>query len=78
MANPGETTIIASLTKQSLSAVPQIKRIVLSAIVDDEALQYAYQQGIFNVRITQDAGLKLKIGLAAQVGAVLNLNEQAE
>lgn len=78
MANPGETTIIASLTKQSLSVVPQIKRIVLSAIVDDEALQYAYQQGIFNVRITQDAGLKLKIGLAAQVGAVLNLNEQAE
>lgn len=78
MANPGETTIIASLTKQSLSVVPQIKRIVLSAIVDDEALQYAYQQGMFNVRITQDAGLKLKIGLAAQVGAVLNLNEQAE
>lgn len=73
---PGVTTISASLTKAELDLFPKIKNILYTAIVDDQSLQSAYSKGMDNVKLTADEGLTFKIGLSAQVDAVLNLNNQ--
>ncbi len=78
MTTPGETTIIVSLTKEKLDIIKQIKNIKLTAVIDDKSLEYAYQQGLFNVRITEDASLKLNIGIAAHVDAIINGNNTEE
>ena len=74
MTSPGETTIIVSLTQEKLDLIKQIKNIIFTAVIDDKSLEYAYQQGLFNVRITEDASLTLHIGLATHVNAVIDLN----
>ena len=67
----GETIITARLTKAKLDLMPSIKHIVYYARIDDESLQEAYARGMENIRITNDQGLKLKIGLTAHVDALL-------
>ena len=74
VSNPGETTIIAHLTEQQLRMFPQIKHLVYYAFIDDEALNEAYSKGMENIRLAEDQGLTFKIGLTAQVDAVLNLS----
>ena len=69
---PGESTIIANLTKAELNLFPQIHDIIYTAIIDDEALQDAYSKGLSNIRITKEQGLTLKIGLTAEVDAIVN------
>ena len=68
----GETTIIANLTKAELDLLPTIKHIVYYAVIDDRSLQDAYAKGLQNIRITEDQGLTIKIGLSANVDAVLD------
>ncbi|MCR5049757.1 MAG: hypothetical protein K6A36_01585 [Paludibacteraceae bacterium] len=70
-----KSSIVASVSKKKLEKFSEIKTIMYSLWVDDESLDYAFKQGAFNVRLTGDSGLKLKIGLTAHVDAVLNLNE---
>ena len=71
---PGETVIIAKLSKQQLDLLPKIKSIVYSAVIDDASLQKAYANGMNNVKITADEGLTLHIGLTAHVDAILNFD----
>ena len=69
---PGETIITARLTKAELDLLPQIRSIEYDATVDNAALEAAYKKGLSNVPITSDQGITIKIGLTAQVDAVLN------
>lgn len=78
MTETGKTTIIATLNKSQLDMIPQIKRILLDIKIDDDALHYAYELGMFNVRITEDASIKLKIGLATKVDAILDFGQITE
>ena len=73
---PGETLITAKLTKKQLDMLPLIKSIRYSAVINDKSLEDAYSKGLNNIRITDDQGITLKIGITAQVDAVLNLNGQ--
>ena len=72
MTAPGESTLIASMTKAKLDVLPKVKRLVYYVIADDESLKAAYAAGLTNVAISDKAGISLKIGLTAQVDAVLN------
>ena len=69
---PTESVIMAGVNKEKLSHMPEIKGIEYSLWIDDEALDYAYKQGNFNVKLTEDAAVKLHIGLTAYVDAILN------
>ena len=73
---PGETTIIANLTKEEMQLLPEVKNIAYYAIVDDESLQAAYDKGLENIRLTDDQGLTVKIGIAAEVDAVLDFTKK--
>lgn len=69
---PGETVIVANLTKEEMDLLPSVKDLVYDATIDDKSLQDAYKKGLTNVRITKDQGITLKIGLSAKADAVLN------
>ena len=72
---PGETTIAAHLTIAEANLFPKIKKLVYSAAIDDDSLAEAYKQGLSNVRITEDQGLTLKIGISGEVDAILNFGK---
>lgn len=71
---PGETTILASLSKAELDLFPSIKHIAYFAFIDDDSMADAYSKGMTSVRLTDDQGLTLKIGLSANVDAVLDFS----
>ena len=73
MASPGQTTIVARLSIQQLNVFPKISYITYTTIIDDESLQSAFANGTFNIKLTGDAQLAIKIGLTAQLDAILNL-----
>ncbi len=71
---PGETVITARLSKKQLDMLPQIKSIHYDARIDDKSLDDAYSKGMSNIRITDDQGITLKIGVTAHVDAIFDLN----
>ena len=75
---PGETVITARLTKRQLDLLPSVKSIVYSAMINDKSLEDAYAKGMENIRITDDQGLKIRLGLTAHVDAILNLSGKEE
>lgn len=68
--------ITASLTKSKLDQFPKAKYILYTLIMDDESLKAAFDQGNFNIKIEKDSGIKFKIGLTAQLDAVLHFETQ--
>ena len=70
------STFIASLDKEDLNVFTKIKKIAYTAVLDDDALKEAYAKGLHNVRLTQDDYVIIRIGLAANVEAVLNFNSK--
>ena len=69
---PGETTIIAGVSKAKLDLMPRIKMITYNVVIDDTSLDAAYKKGMSDVRLTSDQGLTVKIGITGKVDAVLN------
>ena len=72
VATPTKQAVLATVDKKMLNQLPKIKSIEYSVWIDDESLDYAYKSGNFNVKITDDAKVKVHIGLTAHVDAILN------
>lgn len=72
---PGETTILANLSQAELNLFPKIKQIAYYAQIDDQSLQEAYSKGLENIRLTDDQGLTVKLGLSASVDAILDFSK---
>lgn len=68
----GETVIIASVTKKKMDMLPKIKAMTYTAIINDKSLAYAYSKGLFNVKLTEDAGIKFTIGLSGKLDAIMD------
>lgn len=59
--------------KDDLNTLAKIKNIVFDASLDDESLDYVYDKGYFNVKLTEYEGLTIKLGVGADVEAILGL-----
>ena len=74
--DPTVTTLLtAAMTKPKLDLLPKIKNIRYHIIVDNDALEYAYKQGIHEFKLTSDLRLKMDIGLTAKLDAVMDLDK---
>lgn len=73
MDKPGELVSVVTLDKSRLDLLPQVKSIVFSAILDDTSLHNVFEQGYFTTKLTSDAYIRVGLGLAAQVNAVLDV-----
>lgn len=72
----GETVVTAKMSKEKMNMLPEISYITYSALIDDRSLEYAFDRGMFNVKLTEDAGLTLKIALTAHADAILNFDSK--
>ena len=68
------TEVLARLTKKQLDLLPKIKSIHYEARINDNSLKEAYNNGLSNVRITENQGITLKIGVTAHIDAIFDLN----
>lgn len=69
-----ESVLVVDVDKDDLEILRQINQIAFDVMLDDESLAYAYEQGLFNVRLTENNYLCVKLAVGANVGAVLNLD----
>ena len=74
MVKKGETVIIAEITQDKLELLPQVDHIIYYAQIDDRSLAEAYSKGKFNIKLTEDAGLTLKVALTAKTDAYLSID----
>ncbi len=78
MIAPGEVQSILSINQCDFNRFDDVKHIMIEAIMDDQSLQYAYEQGNFNVKLTEDQKLRINIGIAANIDATLDLGEKEQ
>ena len=67
-----ETVMIASMNQARLNMLPKVKSIVYSAVLDDQSMKEAYDKGYNNLSLRAERGFTIKIGISAQVDAVLD------
>lgn len=72
----GKSHVVVTLSQDKLKMLPKIRSIVYTATIDDKSLDTYYKKGMSQIRITEDNRLRVKIGLAAKVDAVINPNNK--
>lgn len=70
---PAQMMEAIEFTKDELSYLEKTKKIIFYAAFDDESLSHAYKTGQFNVKLTEHQTLCVKIGIGADIEAILNL-----
>jgi hypothetical protein len=68
-----ESVEVVNVDRADLETLRKIKNIVYTVSLDDESLAYAYEQGLFNVKLTEDNHLRIKLAVGANVEGVLKL-----
>lgn len=74
IATPTESVEVISVDKQDLETLRKIKKVIFYTELNDESLAYAYKQGLFKVRLTEDNYIRAKIAIGANVEGVLNFD----
>ena len=69
-----ECAEIINVDREDLETIKRIKSIAYYVSLDDESLAYAYEQGLFNVKLTEDNHLRIKLAVGANVEGILNLD----
>jgi hypothetical protein len=72
-STPDERVYVIEVDREKLEVVKTIKQIAYNVSLDDQSLHYAYEKGLFNVKLTDDNYLRIKIAVGASVDAVLDL-----
>lgn len=69
-----ESIEVINVDREDLETIKKITRVVFYIELNDKAMQQAYNQGLFNVKLTDDNYLRVKLGVGASVEAVLNFD----
>jgi hypothetical protein len=73
-ATPKFSYELVNVDREQLEVIKKIKKIAFYAELNDEAMSEAYKQGLFNVKLTEDNYIRVKLAIGASVEAVLNLD----
>lgn len=73
-ATPKQSVEVVEVDREHLETLKKIKKIVFYAELNDKSMQTAYDQGLFNVKLTNDNYIRVKLGIGASVEAVLNFD----
>ena len=76
LAEKGKSIFTAQMSKKKLEAAKEVRKIVYKVIVDNEALNYAFDAnpGLPEAPLTNEQHLEVNFGITAQIDAVLNFN----
>lgn len=73
ISKPNKSTQIITVDKETTTVLSQIKRMELKLALNDKSLSGAYDKGLPNIKLTDQQGLRISIGIGADVKALLNL-----
>jgi hypothetical protein len=73
ISKPTKSTQIITVTKETTKTLAQVKRLELKLSLNDKSLGDAYDAGLPNIKLTDQQGLRISIGLGADIKALLNL-----
>lgn len=71
-----DNIVTATMTKAKLDQFPKAKYIQYTLCLDNKSMEEYYNLGNFDVRIAKDASIAFKLGLTAQLDAVLHFETQ--
>ena len=66
-----ESIEIVNVDREDLETIRRINKIAYYVSLDDESLAYAYEQGLFNVKLSEDNSLRIKLAVAANAEGIL-------
>lgn len=69
-----ESIEVINVDREDLETIKKINKVVFYIELNDKAMQQAYDKGLFNVKLTNDNYLRVKLGVGASVEAVLNFD----
>lgn len=72
ISTPKKTTEIITITQDIVSTLAKVKSIELKLSINDKSLAGAYDEGLPNIKLTDKQGLRIGIGLGADLKALLN------
>ena len=75
VSTPQESVFMVDLSKEQLNVFPKVSQIVFTAVLDNDALKDAYDQGFAGVALHSYDYVLMKIGLAANVEGVFNFGK---
>lgn len=73
-ATPKQSVEVVEVDLEHFETIKKIKKVAFYAELNDHAMQQAYEQGLFNVKLTDDNYIRVKLAIGASVEAVLNLD----
>jgi hypothetical protein len=73
-ATPAFSYESVNVDREKLEVIKKIKKVAFYAELNDESMKEAYKQGLFNVKLTNDNYIRVKLGIGASVEAILNLD----
>ena len=73
-ATPAFSYEFVNVDREKLEVIKKIKKVAFYAELNDESMKEAYKQGLFNVKLTNDNYIRVKLGIGASVEAILNLD----
>ena len=78
VASPGKIQNALRINKEQYANMDAIESIAMEVILDDRSLKSTFEQyaPYFKVRITEESQLKVRLGIGARVGVVMNLNKE--
>ena len=72
---PVEHVETVYVDREDLETLRKIKSIAFYALMDDKSLSEVYKAGNFNAKLTDGEGLRIKVGVGANVEAILQVLE---
>jgi hypothetical protein len=66
-----ESVEIVNVDREDLETIKRINKIAYHVSLDDESLAYAYEKGMFNVKLSEDNSLRIKLAVGANVEGIL-------
>ncbi len=66
-----ESIEIVNVDREDLETIRRINKIAYYVSLDDESLAYAYEQGLFNVKLSEDNSLRIKLAVGANAEGIL-------
>jgi hypothetical protein len=74
ISKANKTTQIISVTEEITNTLSQVKSMELKLSLNDKSLADEYAAGMPNIKLTDQQGLRISIGIGANVKALLNLS----
>ena len=74
---PSSYAEIITINQENMDLLAKVRNIAYTVFIDDESMQYAYEQG-FKVKLTEHEALRITLGVGVDMKAILSLKSASK